>query len=332
MHTATDSYVGRHTSGVGNARLVSQEDWRREQLRRLFGCEMIGTFNVDLEQPPDMPEPTIELTEPTTPNPGNRLHRYWLVRLQQGDLVRYGWHFRCSGSTQKPERLEIHTRSALPDVFRSGALKVDLLERYRPEWIEEMAAAMDHRWWAPWSWLPAEAIARTERPLADCDEAWRRIHERCEGGLAGATVLDWGCHTGYYAQQAAAAGAIALGVDQSKRTITLAQQINDHREMRDVLFRRSSELPVGRWDYVLSLSVWHQIDPDYEELADHIQALQERAARSVFLELINPPLEGSRNSVDVDAIVHGAGGRSLWYRRHPVRRHRSLYMLPGRAD
>jgi hypothetical protein len=187
--------------------------------------------------------------------------------------------------------------------------------------VVALAAFINHRWWAPFDWLPAEA--RPHRRLADSDLIWEHMDA---DDFRGASVLDFGCHEGYHAFRALRAGAAsALGVDKTERVVTIARAINAHIERSAAEFLVANSLDgLPDADVVMSLSVWHQIDPTYERLGEHIAALRAKAGRCVYLDLIAPPLEGDR---DTDAIVEGAGGAVVWHRRHPVRCSRTLYRI-----
>jgi SAM-dependent methyltransferase len=218
--------------------------------------------------------------------------------------------------------LELCSKRPLPDSCRKGPLEVRFVDRWPVERAQAWAFSIDwrHRWFQGFDWLPPD-LRRSDSSLL-----WRFMGER---DFAGKTVLDFGCNDGYHAQQAARRGAQVLGVDINEKTLKVARTVNDHVLGRDVRFLPGETPPEGLWDLTFSLSVWHQPDPTYDRLEEHLQDMRRRAREVVFVELINPPLEGSLSQDQVDLIVARQGGRKLYHYRHQVRRTRTLYELPG---
>jgi hypothetical protein len=314
---------GRIVSGSGRASAVAATAEKRAEHVRLFGAPLIGTLNLRLSGSPFGLAPF-----GLAPSVEDGNGRYWLVRLTAGREERLGWAFRWDGTGQPEDLAEVYTRELVPDSFRAAPLRCEFLERWSSRRISEWAislAARGHRWWQSWPWLPPAALP--PRPLSDSTVAWPHILV-ATGPLAGATLLDVGTNEGFFAVQAARAGAIVAAIDRNHDALHLARTIAAHVEPADVIFAHRSVPPDEVFDVVLELSVWHQVDPGYEQLGEHLADLRRRARRAVVVELMRPPLSGH---VDVDAVVASVGGAAAWHRRHPVRRERTLYRIPGAA-
>jgi SAM-dependent methyltransferase len=211
--------------------------------------------------------------------------------------------------------LEVYTKTPIQDVFKTGRLTVRIPKRWSSEETKEWAAGK--YWFQGFPWLPA--------PRADSALLWTFL------GLddwAGKRVLDFGCHHGYHAFRAAWRGATVLGVDSDPEVVERARIINDHIECADVDFELTTGPfpPEGHWDVVLCLSVLHQIDPTYQDLPVWVELLR-TLAPVVWLELINPPLQGKMTPEQVDDIV---GQKPVLHYKHRVRCTRSLYRLEGK--
>ena len=292
--------LGRYTTGDGAAhQYVEAHD-------RVFGCRMVGTFNVDMPTDFDIREyqPVI--------NVRNR-QWYWLVRLTEPDgLIRHGWATRWKGSDQSPYRMEILTKAPLPDSFKGG-LRVKVCRKWSTGKAREWADGQ--YWFQSWPWTPQQK--------APCNMLWKAL-DCVEWG--GRSVLDIGCNAGYYAFQAAKMGARCFGFDPSAETIEQARVINEHIECQDVQFDTAD--PGHDADIILYLSVHHQRDSDYSRLAETLDGLRKRTHKHLFVELIIPPsygeypVNGKHTEADLDAIVSGTpilrypspirGTRKLW--------------------
>ena len=302
--------TGRWVPGIGKASRVAATEERRRIMRALFGVPLVGTFNVRCAEP---------LTGLPVFHRGDGL-TWHHVRLEHDAGEFTGW---AMVQRSDPAILECFTKRRLPEALREGPIRVTALRRWTPAEIEAWARRRrtedGHRWWQSWTWLPGDlrrgASERVWHHLRD--EAW-----------AGAEVLDHGCNEGFFATRAAHAGAVVTAVDKNPLTLAVARAVNDHVEGTDVTFLRGTEPPEGTWDVVVSLSVLHQADPAYEGLDRHVAELRRRARRAVYLELMTPPLSGRLTARQIDSRV---GGEKLLTYRHPVRRVRTLYRLPGAA-
>jgi 2-polyprenyl-3-methyl-5-hydroxy-6-metoxy-1,4-benzoquinol methylase len=206
----------------------------------------------------------------------------------------------------------------IPDYFKTGEFQISLLKRFDEKEIEQWASDKENNYWFQgFQWLP------NKYRRSDSNNVWWHMNDQ-EYMLK--TVLDYGCHTGYYAFQAASRGAITTGIDKDKKIIQKAKNINDHIEMQDVEFIALNELPKNKWyDYIFYMSVLHQHDPSYKTLKEVLENLKSKC-KILFIELINPPLEGNLTKEQIDKIV---GGKELLYYKHNIRKMRSLYRVKG---
>ncbi len=141
------------------------------------------------------------------------------------------------------------------------------------------------------------------------------------------TVLDFGCHYGFFSFHAAKAGAKVIGIDKKIEDIRIATFINDNIELTDAKFSVGNAIPVGKFDYIFNLSVFHWIDPTYSSLPEYIRFMKS-LCKTIYLELINPPLEGTLTEDQVDKMV---GGDKLKHYQHNIRKTRTIYRIKGEA-
>lgn len=310
----TDQSVGRYVKGCGQA-----NGWAKTRAPlyvKHFGCPLIGTFNVRLDcalEPQG--EPAVDFGAAVEPR-----QRYYLCSLvnERGEEVR-GWFVRWRNESGhwRPNRnlVEIYTKRPVPDSFREQGILVTALRRWTGEERSRWAAPL--YWWQGYPWLKA--------PRSESMMLWERAMGRDDWTRK--SVLDYGCHTGLHAIEAARRGAVVVGVDRDREKVERAQAINDHIEMQDAMFHVEQHEPEGRWDVVLHLSVLHQYDPSYRQLPDLLSWLR-RSCDVAWLELINPPLRGGMSAEEVDRIV---GVEPVLRYQHKVRRWRSLYRIAGQA-
>ena len=292
------TFSGHYVSGVGKAHLHMAD------LEPYFNCRMFGTFNVRADTSIEQFSPCIDDVA------GGR--RFWFVRLN-GE--HFAWAYRWRTSRQLGARLELVSKSPLPDSLKAGKLDIEVLERL-PEASVRAWARQQPYWFQSFPWSPQRA---------DSALIWRTVEPHAH--WSGKTVLDIGCHYGYHSFQASRAGARVTGLDTDRRPIKTAKYIRDNIEMQDVQF--VTEDPDGVFDVLLYLSVQHQWDPNYSALRVQLAALRARARDKVFVELVAPDLDRRLTVSQIDNIV---GARPLLVYRHKVRAYRHIYALEGLAN
>lgn len=294
---------GRYINGIGKASKVAQTPERKALLSRLFGCPLWGTFNMLTEEDTSSVPPTLQ----------EGIHRFNFLRISLPDgSSRYGWSYRWTGSRQRGNILEVYTKSLLPSEYKNQPLVIEFFPRWTHEQIRKWQAGK--YWFQGFEWLP------TQR--AESGKLWEYLGQE---DYSQKTVLDFGTHYGYFAFQASKQGGLVEAIDQDPEHIDMALTINHHIEQQDVQFFVGNTLPFKHYDFIFELSVYHWIDRSYQHLAEHIEELKKRC-RTLYLELINPPLEKGLKQAVVDQIV---GGEKLLHYRHKVRRTRTLYKLKG---
>jgi 2-polyprenyl-3-methyl-5-hydroxy-6-metoxy-1,4-benzoquinol methylase len=294
---------GRYVNGIGKASKVAQSPERKALLNSLFGCPLIGTFNILTDKD----------TSSFPPSFREGIHRFNLIRIELPDgQWHYGWSYRWDGSRQKKTILEIYTKIPLSQEYKTNPLSIEFYHRWTDEQIKKWQNGK--YWFQGFDWLP------TQR--GDSQKLWKLMDKEA---YTQKTVLDFGTHYGFFAFQASKRGAIVEAIDQSAQNIAMATTINNHIEQQDIQFVVGNTLPNKQYDYIFELSVYHWIDESYQNLSDHLVQLKNRC-RFLYLELINPPLRGQLTQAEVDRIV---GGERLLHYRHNVRRMRTLYKLKG---
>ncbi|HEY3386983.1 MAG TPA: hypothetical protein VGK46_10755 [Saprospiraceae bacterium] len=297
------TFSGSYVNGIGKALNVSKSEDRSMLLTQLFGCPLIGTFNIR----------TTENTDHIAPVIVQDIHKFNFVRISLPDgQYRYGWCYRFVGSSQKANILEVYSKEKLPDAFKMNELKIDFFSRWPPEKILEWQKGK--YWFQGFSWLPEQR--------ADSLLLWNYMKNE---DYQHKSVLDFGTHYGYFAFQASRKGATVEAIDQDPKNIKMASTINEHIEQQDIIFSIGNKLPDRTYDYIFELSVYHWIDEHYADLFIHLEELKKRC-KTLFLELINPPMKGKLSQREVDEI---AGGEKLIHYRHKVRRTRTLYKIAG---
>ena len=297
---------GRYETGTGGATAYTAGH------DRAFGCRMVGTFNVGVDQPIDDERPTLVLSG------GDR---YWLVNIRHASGSRHAWAYRWPASQLPHTILELVSKRALPEEFKAGVLDIDVPEKWSADYV--------HDWATPLYWFQTFPWSEHVRK-ADSAQLWRAID--CID-WAGLEVLDYGCHTGFHCFEASKRGAQALGYDPATEIIERAQIINDHIERQDCEFTTAE--PSGKFDVVLYLSVHHQRDAEYRWLAAEIARLRVMCRKHVFVELHVRLMEGDMpvrpqmSEAEIDRIV---GGEVLLRYEHRLRGTRKLYRCDCNAD
>lgn len=292
--------IGHHIRGCGraNARCAAHD--------KVFSTRMIGTFNVSV--------PQLRLTE-LRPSIVTSTKRYWFVRLHRGAAAYYAWAVRDNTSKQRKNVLELLTKRRLPDALRDGPIHIEILEPWSEErvklWADEMY------WFQTFSFSPVKR--------ADNAAVWGAMRSTMD--WSGLDVLDFGCHYGFYSFEASKSGASVLGVDKNAKSLAAAVTIRDWIMQQDAQFAEPSNYADKSFDVVLYLSVHHQIDPSYSELASAIAAWRRVARRKVFVELIMPPMFPQKCAMTEAQIDEIVGGQALLRYKHGVRGTRKLYAV-----
>jgi len=267
-----------------------------------FNCLMVGTFNINTSL-------NVERFRPSFTN-FKKNHKFWLVRLND---ERYGWAIRWAGSKMPTTTIEVISKTAFPEDYRRGEIKVEIMDKWPDNDVKAWASRI--HFFQTFEWGPREANSRL---------VWDTINHV---PWKEKTVLDIGCNFGYHAFQASRSGAQVTGWDANKNVIPVAKTINDHIEMCDVDFKAGHfPGPGQKWDIILCFSVIHQHDPKYQGLQAILEGLRNAARERIFLELIVPSLDGSMSEDAIDKIV---GGRALLKYRHIVRCERKIFEIKG---
>lgn len=276
--------------------------------KKLFKCEMIGTFNIFSSKLRILEyQPTI-VTEKSS---------YFFVELQKGKNKFYGWAVRDHASRQRGNVLEVVTKGYLPDTLKQGDLKVTILEKWDEKQIREWAK--NQYWFQGFSFSPIKK--------ADSNFLWNTINTV---NWSNRSVLDIGCHYGYFSFRASELGAKVVGFDTNNKSLGMGKIIRDSILHQDVIFTNKD--PKTNVDIILYLSVHHQPDPEYQTLETKIKELKSRAKEHLFVELIMPPLfpkNRRMTSSEIDSIV---GGKVLATYRHNVRGVRRIYQCKGTCN
>lgn len=311
QEAGTEHLSGAYVRGAGKAHLNIGGTDKRAEHTRLFGCPMVGTFNVKTDSEMVWSKPFLK----------HGADSYWLVRLRTGGRDVYAYAVRWAGSQMPQDRLELLSRHPISEHFKGGVLEITVYEQWSTGQVQAWQAGLSDRtkWQGHAFWKPQRA-----------DSALVWDHMKAGYDFSGKTVLDIGCNAGYFSFRAAQRGAAVTGVEKNKDILGVARTIQHHIEMTDINFRRGSysDLLDRRYDYIFYLSVHHQHDDRYEHLRATLGALKERCS-VLFVEIINPPIGGYLTKDAVDAVITESGGRELARYQHRVRRMRSLYVLPS---
>lgn len=303
--------VGSFKAGCGGASKAFVKEERQAFLRSLFGpnAYFYGTFNVGGINA-KVERGRIGAMSPAYS--GTDVHgvfwKFYPCTVSNGDTSSPAWVLIWEGT--KAPYLELMSRQKLPDVFRNGPLRVTVYDKWSKKEVEEWVPTQ--YWFQTFPWSPKKADSRmvwdTIAPLTQ----WKDQR-----------VLDIGGHTGYFSLQAARAGAHATLFEPDSSVMNRAETILRHIECSDVATTLTD--PGGNWDIILYLSVHHQPDPEYKQLAKKLEELRSRCKR-LFLELIVPSLKGSMSKDNIHRIV---GATPVKEYKHKVRKVREIYSLKG---
>lgn len=292
-----DTYIGNYISGAGKAHnCCKQHD-------EVFKCRMIGTFNIMLHG--------CNITE-FNPTMVDTTKSYWFVRISNGKEFYFGWTIRDHLSRQKPNVIEVLTKKLIPDSFKNCQLRVSILGKWDEERIKMWA---DKQYWF-------QTFPFTPSPKADSEHLWKKINII---KWRNKSVLDIGCHYGFFSFKASAKGANVIGFEPNKSSLDCAKVIRDNIVQQDVTF--VDGMPKGAFDVVLYLSVYHQIDPIYTKLKEKIEYLKNITNEHLFIELIMPPMFPTNKSLTEKQIDDIVGGEVLDTYEHRIRGTRRIYHI-----
>jgi hypothetical protein len=289
--------IGKYTKGSNKAHKCCAPH------REVFGCRMYGTFNIFAYDG--------KITE-FQPTITTKKSRYWFVKISRDNDIYFGWAVRDFKSRQRANILEIVTKELLPDKLKEGDFEVEVFEKWDDRTITGWA--INQYWFQGFSFSP--------KKKADSKFLWDTINVI---DWSDCTVLDIGCHYGYFSFEASREGARAIGFDTNKSSLKTAEVIRDNIIHQDVSF--SSKDPKGNFDVILYLSVHHQPDPNYKKLAEKIAELKSRAKKYLFVELILPPMFPKDNIISEEMIDKIVGGKILATYKHKVRGMRKVYQI-----
>jgi len=286
---------GKYVSGAGNAHRFCAIH------RETFGCEMYGTFNIQLRNG-DHSE--------FTPSIMTKKSKYYFLRLKKGKESIYAWAVRDHKSHQIVTRLEVISKELIPDSFKEGKFGITIYEPWDDEQIKKWAKKQ--YWFQTFPFTPT--------PKANSEKLWNLIDTI---DWEGQEVLDIGSHYGFFSFKASQKGASVTGFEVNKSSYKNACVIRDNIIQQDVYFTRTD--PEVAVDVILYLSVHHQPDPSYSKLQEKIVELKMRTRKHLFVELILPPKfpQGVEMSdKEIDCLV---GMSTVATYQHNVRGRRRVY-------
>lgn len=297
------THTGRHVKGGGRAHISP------ESYTPIFGCPMHATFNVLADKPVQWSAMT---PHHTTPFKGGKAD-FYLVMLESAAADILCWAVRMHGSKQREDTIELASREPIPELCQTSPLGIRFMAKWGPDAIAEKTRGwFDNRYHHTFSFTPTGV---------DSSHKWEVIKKEVD--FRGASVVDIGCHYGWFCMMAARAGAShVVGLDKNSESVERARAIAHHIEGYDAHFKHHGDLAtVPDSDIILYLSVQHQFDPDYTDLEKTVDMLKRRCGK-LCVELIRPPMFGK--GVDVDAVM---GGRPLLTYKHEVRGNRSVWVV-----
>lgn len=322
--TATFAAYPTHCSGRALPEYLSGHLGRA--LRDVLGSTLYGSFNVTVEQEAfdivsNWPRTRKVVMRETPVGVPPCVMDLYLCAVRVEGVSRPAWILRDPGygSSKKGYgvSLAICSREPLPTDFQAEQIDVTLFSQWGPKRIDTWAKP--RKWFQTFGWSP--------RCRANSAIVWKVI----EGvtSVAGRTLLDIGCSSGYHTIKAAQAGAIATGVDRSRPMLETARTIARHIERSDARFEHVNDAPNIPYDVILYLSVAQYESQDYSLLKERMRGLRRRC-HDLFVEVILPPLKGDMSPNRVERIIGGERLMAYEHRLHG-RRERRLYHVRGLA-
>ena len=297
--------IGRHIDGCGCTLEYAKTNWGRIDLfDRVFNCQMIGTFNIKTKEAFDFNH--------YTPSFVDGKYSFYHCKIETDTDYEYGWIFKWVGSKMPKNIIEVYFKKKIPESFKGKELTITISEMWDKDRINEWAK--DKYWFQTFDW------AEDSYKRCDSKMIWDLMSK---DDYRNKTVLDFGCHYGYYAMKASKAGATVTGIDKLDTCRDHFKTINDHIELSDVKFIQNDIYPEEHFDYIFELSVYHWIDEPYDKLQFHVEILKSKCD-VLYLELINPALSGKLTEKQIDKIV---GGEVLIKYKHKIRGTRTLYRI-----
>jgi len=296
--------IGRHIDGEGLAfNYTTTNKDRIDLLDRVFNCRMFGTFNIKVEGL------NIFDCEPTITD---GVFSFYHVKVATDTDYEYGWALRWAGSEMRKDVIEIYFKKMIDKSFKEKELTVTISKKWDAEIIDMWAD--ETYWFQTFDW------AKDSYKRCDSKMIWDLMSGE---DYKNKTVLDFGCHYGYYAMKASREGATVTAIDKLQSTKKNFYIINEHIELSDVKFISDDKYPSGHFDYIFELSVYHWLDEPYDKLKNHIDFLKDKCD-VLFIELINPALSGKLTEQQIDDIV---GGEVLIKYKHNIQGTRTLYRV-----
>jgi len=311
--------IGKYVTGRGTARPVYDDPKRKTELTSIFGCPMIGTFNVECNRAELVDayrnvEPTKHgfWTSRGKPVPVD----FYLVQLSIRKASFMAWAVKWKEIDRfhtKTAHIELLSKTPIPDKFKKG-VAVEFCSRWPKKQVSEWWPTAYDKWFQTFDWGPTRA---------DSMKVWNLMFKHVD--WSGKRVLDIGCNTGRFSFEAARYGAYVDAVDVNKKTLDIATQIGKYVECADVNFLLKD--PGGTYDAIFYLSVHHQIDPSYDHLSRTINSLRRRC-KTLFVELLTPPPK-TKTVINDEVIQRMVCGDMLSKYKHVVRCTRSVYLVKG---
>ena len=310
-----------HTKGAGHASNVFATDHRKCFMREVFGCPMVGTFNIqtpkDFRESVRRMEPHHSATEPVN----GSTWKFFLCEVQKGSINKPAWIIKWNGPSKKKDgaKLELISREPLPKQFREGYFNITVFDKWSADkvqqWMPKAGTGKTFKWFQAFPW----AKRADGKKLANSTQVWNTIQKEIPSWEL-KSVLDFGCHTGFYSFEAAKHGAVVTAYDKDKRVLSVARTIARHIESQDInIIETDSD---KTYDVIFFMSVLHQYDPKYIKLQETIERFMQRC-NHLFLELIVAGVPGIASERFVDSVVqqdaimrytHNVRGvRKLWH-------------------
>lgn len=300
-------FTGQWVEGAGKAHKVTQTLPRKKLFEKLFNCHLYGTFNIK----------TNKSNMQTPPYIKEDIHKFYPIKITlKNGKSEIGLAYRWEGSSLPANKMEVYFKKIISNEFKEQPLQIKFLKKWNNNQIFRWQ--QDKYWFQGFEWLAPK------NKRADSELVWKHIQNE---NYMNKTILDFGCHYGYFSMKAAKKGAIVTGIDKKHIDIRMANIINENIELTDANFIVADNLPEQKFDYVFELSVYHWMDEPYTKLDEHIKLLKSKTKIAVFLEIINPPLKKNLTKEQVDKIVVQNGGKELLHYQHKIRKTRTIYRI-----